>query len=209
MSPLLQQPTEDFRHHALVALFGRADKDIILDMQGVPGALEHLRHLVDELLRRHAALLGNAMHFGGVLVRACEKVDRAPAPLLEPRAGVGDNRRQRSADMRHAVDIVNRRRDVVALHAQQVVYLIVRRTQTRLPYTPDRKPSHARTYHPTGAPGGTRTHNQRLRRPLLCPLSYGGAGSLIIHHARARNNPTICPENRRNRFRTCPLCGGF
>src|SRR4030066_584857 len=26
----------------------------------------------------------------------------------------------------------------------------------------------------SGAPGGIRTHNLRFRRPLLCPLSYGG-----------------------------------
>ena len=24
-----------------------------------------------------------------------------------------------------------------------------------------------------GTPGGNRTHNPRLRRPVLCPLSYG------------------------------------
>src|SRR5581483_3393228 len=32
-----------------------------------------------------------------------------------------------------------------------------------------------------GTPDRTRTYNRRLRRPLLCPLSYGGeASSLII-----------------------------
>jgi hypothetical protein len=100
-----------------VARFGRADEHIVLDVQGLPGALELGSHLVDELLGRNAALLGDSMHFGRVLVRACEEVDHTPAPFLEPCAGVGDNRRQRGADMRHAVDIVNRRRDVVALHA--------------------------------------------------------------------------------------------
>ena len=28
-----------------------------------------------------------------------------------------------------------------------------------------------------GTPGGIRTHDRRLRRPLLCPLSYGGVGA--------------------------------
>jgi hypothetical protein len=78
---LLQQPAENLRHHALVSLFGRSDKDIVLNVQGLPGALELGSYLVDELLRRDAALLGDAMHFGGVLVRACQEVDRAPAPF--------------------------------------------------------------------------------------------------------------------------------
>ena len=29
----------------------------------------------------------------------------------------------------------------------------------------------------SGTPGGIRTHDRRLRRPLLCPLSYGGIGA--------------------------------
>ena len=50
-----------------------------------------------------------------------------------------------------------------------------------------------------GAPGGIRTHNRRLRRPLLYPLSYGGAGYHILSTSLTRDttngtqarNPTV------------------
>ncbi len=36
-----------------------------------------------------------------------------------------------------------------------------------------------------GAPGGIRTHNQQLRRLVLCPLSYGG-----LHAGEGQNTFT-------------------
>jgi hypothetical protein len=36
------------------------------------------------------------------------------------------------------------------------------------------------------APGGIRTHNQRLRRPVLCPLSYGGNFGMLDFHCSGR-----------------------
>ena len=40
--------------------------------------------------------------------------------------------------------------------------------------------------HP-GAPGGIRTHNLRFRRPLLCPLSYGGISIFFQHSGHGRS----------------------
>src|SRR5262249_11904260 len=37
-----------------------------------------------------------------------------------------------------------------------------------------------------GTPGGNRTHNPRLRRPVLCPLSYGRLGTKV-----SRNSPGV------------------
>ncbi len=46
----------------------------------------------------------------------------------------------------------------------------------------------------SGAPGATRTRNLRIRSPLLCPLSYGGA-RLIISSIRRKAQET-CAEFR-------------
>ena len=55
--------------------------------------------------------------------------------------------------------------------AQHRLTVSLRKDRTR------RRPSN-------GAPGGIRTHDRRLRRPLLCPLSYGGVRS-----------PSACPKS--------------
>ena len=54
------------------------------------------------------------------------------------------------------------------------------------------------------APGGIRTHNQRLRRPVLCPLSYGGKfGVQIFIVAGARRVSLYSLLSQRARVVPC------
>ncbi len=85
----------------------------------VVGAVEHVFHLpehggvaVGQRLHGDAFLVGRLLHLEAVLVGAGQMKNVAAVEALEARDRVGRQRRVGVADVRHAVGIENRRRDV-------------------------------------------------------------------------------------------------
>ena len=91
---------------------GRADEEVVGDVEQRHQRLEALRVAVGQLLRRDARALGGRADGLAVLVGAGEEEDVLAALALVAREHVGRDRRVRVAEMRRRVDVVDRRGDV-------------------------------------------------------------------------------------------------
>ena len=98
-----------------VPCLGRADEIVIGQAHRLAQIAEALRDPVDEGLRVLARRDRRLLDLLAVLVGAGQEHDVAAVEPHEPRQRVARNRRVDVADVRHVVDVVNRRRDVVGL----------------------------------------------------------------------------------------------
>src|SRR5439155_22389748 len=103
---------EDLLHAALVPLIGRADEEVVGDLEQGHERLEALRVAVGEPLRRDALPLGGQRHGLAVLVGARQEEHLLPALAHVAREDVAADRRVRVPEMRRGVDVVDRRGDV-------------------------------------------------------------------------------------------------
>ena len=107
----------DALHHvldrALVARVGRADEEVVGDVDARDQRLEALRVAVGELLRRHALALGRLRDRLAVLVGAGEEEHLFPALAHVAREDVGGDGGVRVTQVRGRVDVEDRRGDVV------------------------------------------------------------------------------------------------
>jgi hypothetical protein len=116
--PRVVNPLQELLHQPLVALVGRADEEVVGDVDPL-GHLEELgRVAVDELLRLQAGLLRHARDVRPVLVRAGQEERLLSALAVVAREDVRGDRRVGMAHVRRRVDVVNRCRDVEA-HSRQ------------------------------------------------------------------------------------------
>ena len=109
-------PLDEVLDEPLVALVGRADEEVVVGVDEPRQLSPGLGDLVDVRLRVETLLLGHPIDLGGVLVRPGEEERRLAALLVMARKDVGRDRRVRVADVRGRVDVVDRCRDVEALH---------------------------------------------------------------------------------------------
>ena len=96
----------------VVPLLAGLDEVVVGDLQGVPDLLELAGHVVDVRLGLEAQLPGSLRHLDGVLVVAHQEVDRGSFHPAKPGLDVGADLLERRADVRPAVGVVDRRRDV-------------------------------------------------------------------------------------------------
>ena len=99
----------------VMALFAGLDEVVVGDVQRAPDLLELAGHLVDVGLGVDPQLAGAQGHLVGVLVVAHQEVDRGTFHPAEPGLDIGADLLERRADVRPAVGIVDRRRDVKRL----------------------------------------------------------------------------------------------
>jgi hypothetical protein len=107
---------------ALVPRFGGANELIVRGAQRLHHGPKDRRVAVGKLDRGQALLLGGLLHLKAVLVRSGEEEHALAVEPLEAGQRVGGDHRVGVADMRLAVRIENRRRDVekVAGHGKAV-----------------------------------------------------------------------------------------
>jgi hypothetical protein len=126
---LAPDPLPQLPHDALVALAGRADEAVALlavlpvlalHAERAPRLVEARRDLVDQLLRREAALGRGLLDLLAVLVGAGEEAGVVPAHPVEPGDRVAHHGGVRVAEVRDVVDVVDRRRDVERGHGSLV-----------------------------------------------------------------------------------------
>ena len=114
--PVVVELLQESLDEALVLLVARADEEVVRRVEALRELTPDDRDLVGVLLRRQSLLRGDAGDLGRVLVDPGQE-ERLGATLA-PVAGqdVRRDRRVRMPDMRGRVHVVDRRRDVVALH---------------------------------------------------------------------------------------------
>ena len=108
---LLHAPP-DLLRRAVVALLRRADEVVVGQAEQPRHLAEPLGVAVGKLARGQSLLRRRLLHLEAVLVGAGQEVDVLAVEPLEARDGVGRDRLVGVADMRHAVGIGDRRRDV-------------------------------------------------------------------------------------------------
>ena len=96
----------------VVALLAGLDEVVVGDLQGGPDFLELAGHVVDVGFGLEAELPGAERHLVGVFIVAHQEMDLATFHPAEPGLNVGPDLLERRADVRAAVGIVNRGRDV-------------------------------------------------------------------------------------------------
>ena len=113
---LVVHPLEDGAHHVRVALFGRTDEIVVLDVHRRPERAELLRDAVGPLLRFDASLARRLVVLRAVLVGAGGEIRVLPFKFGEARQRIGNDRRVRVSEVWRPVYVVDRRCDVEAFH---------------------------------------------------------------------------------------------
>ena len=111
----LAHALDEALHERLVLGIGRADEEVVRRLDAAGELAEALGDRIGPLLGRDARGGRGLLHLGAVLVGAREEEGVGAAAPGVPRRDVGRDRRVRVAEVRLAVDVVDRRRDVVGL----------------------------------------------------------------------------------------------
>ena len=109
-------PLDELLDESLVSLVGCANEEVVVGINPPRQLFPGIGDLVDVGLRVEPLLLGRPVDLGAVLVRARQEERLVAALLVMARDDVGHDRRVRVADMRRRVDVVDRCRDVEAVH---------------------------------------------------------------------------------------------
>ncbi len=102
---------------AFVRRLGGADEPIVRDPEPQPGVLEAGRDLIDELLRRDAALGRRLGDLLSVLVHPHEKMDVVAGEALVSRDGVGADFLESVTEVRIAIGVINGGREIETAHS--------------------------------------------------------------------------------------------
>ena len=115
--PVVVQPLQETLHECLVLGVARADEEVVRGIEALRELTPGDGDLIGIGLRRQALLRGDAGDLRRVLVDAGqeERLVATLAPVADQ--DVRRDRRVGMADMRRRIDVVDRRRDVVALHS--------------------------------------------------------------------------------------------
>ncbi len=97
---------------AMMPFFARLDEVVVRDIEGTPDVLKLAGHLIDVLLGLEPHLAGALRHLDGVFVVAHQEMDGVAFHAAESGLHVGADLLESGPDMRPAVGIVDRRRDV-------------------------------------------------------------------------------------------------
>ena len=103
---------DDFPHRRLMAILSRADEIIVGDPDLFPKTREAQDHLISKLGRWNFALLRRLDHLDAVFIRAGEKKSFVAAKTVIPGHDIGGDGCINMPQMRLAVGVVNRSRDV-------------------------------------------------------------------------------------------------
>ncbi len=112
---VFQQPANDLLHRGFVPGLGRADKIIVADADFLPESLEDRDHCVGKDVRLDILSGRGFDDLDPVLIGAGEKKRLPAIQAVEAGHGIRGDRGVRMAEVRLAVGIVNRRRDVKRL----------------------------------------------------------------------------------------------
>ena len=95
-----------------MALVGRADEVVVLDVHQLPELLDAVHDVIDVRLRRHAGVTRLALDLLPVLVRTGQEKHVVAGLLLEAGHGVRRGRAVAVTDMQVVTGVVDRRCDV-------------------------------------------------------------------------------------------------
>ena len=112
MSPGVVDGLDELLAADLVAVLAGLDEVVERDLERLPDLAELAGHVVDVGLGRDPEFLGALRDLDRVLVVAHLEVDGVPFHPAEPRLDVGPDLLEGRADVRPAVGVVDRRRDV-------------------------------------------------------------------------------------------------
>ena len=105
---------DEFAAAGVVALLAGLDEVVERDVERVPDLLELPGHLVNVGFRLEVQFAGALRHLDRVLVVAHQEMDRGAFHPAEPGLHIGPDLLEGRADVRAAVGVVDRRRDVIA-----------------------------------------------------------------------------------------------
>ena len=148
VASVVADPLQELLDEPLVAVVARPDEEVVGDVEAGGERPPRLDDLVRVLLRLEPLFGGDARDLRGVLVDPGEEERLTPALPLMAREDVRGDRRVRVTDVRGRVHVVDRRRDVVALHCDR----FYGRPSAGTPTATTQPRANAATSGPSGAP---------------------------------------------------------
>ena len=181
----------------------RAHEDVVRDRQPRPHRLEAPGDLVDELLRRHAALGGGLRDLLAVLVDAREKPHVVAAHAAISRDDVGADLLVRVTDVRIAIRVVDGGREIEPSHSGLSVLVAAARTIRRaVRGHPDDCVVHRDDRVGGAGVAPCRRALGRLRRRSSALVDVSSASLPSVARRRRRRRPRrLAPRHRSPRAR--------